>query len=136
MERTGRDLYDSKRLPPAQPALKQLSPPVPTCMREMRRYWSNPFKSKLSNRGFFKMEIYGMKKLGWPKFQQWRLQVAFHLHPNHHFLLTSSTTSPPESFRRATGMWQSVCSLNATTLLSAYQVEIMEEMGRQLDSGT
>ncbi|GAA6100728.1 uncharacterized protein LOC120731516, partial [Tachysurus ichikawai] len=29
---------------------------------------------------------------------------------------------------------QSVCSLNAVTLLSAYQAEILEEMGRQLDS--
>ena len=31
---------------------------------------------------------------------------------------------------------QSVCSLNAMTLLSAFQVEILEEMGRQLDSGS
>ena len=31
---------------------------------------------------------------------------------------------------------QSVCSLNAMTLLSAYQAEILEEMGRQLDSGS
>ncbi|KAL0172803.1 hypothetical protein M9458_033114, partial [Cirrhinus mrigala] len=30
---------------------------------------------------------------------------------------------------------QSVCSLNAVTLLSAYQVEILEETGCQLDSG-
>jgi len=30
---------------------------------------------------------------------------------------------------------QSVCSLNAVTLLSAYQGEILEEMDRQLDSG-
>ncbi|KAL1274415.1 hypothetical protein QQF64_027229 [Cirrhinus molitorella] len=30
---------------------------------------------------------------------------------------------------------QSVCSVNAVTLLSAYQVEILEEMGRQLDLG-
>ncbi|XP_065137013.2 uncharacterized protein [Paramisgurnus dabryanus] len=30
---------------------------------------------------------------------------------------------------------QSVCSLNAVTLLSAYLAEISEEMGRQLDSG-
>ncbi|KAF0046098.1 hypothetical protein F2P81_002627 [Scophthalmus maximus] len=31
---------------------------------------------------------------------------------------------------------QPVCSLNAVTLLSAYQAEILEEMGRQLDSGS
>ncbi len=29
-----------------------------------------------------------------------------------------------------------MCSLNAVTLLSAYQAEILEEMGRQLDSGS
>lgn len=28
-----------------------------------------------------------------------------------------------------------MCSLNATTLLSAYQAEILEEMGCQLDTG-
>lgn len=32
-------------------------------------------------------------------------------------------------------MYKYVCSLNAVTLLSAYQAEILEEMGWQLDSG-
>lgn len=31
---------------------------------------------------------------------------------------------------------QAVCSFNATTLLSAYHAEILEEMGRQLDAGS
>ena len=42
-----RDLYDDKRLPPAQPPSKQVLPAVPICMKEMSRYWSN----QASNQG-------------------------------------------------------------------------------------
>ena len=71
--------------------------------------------------------------------------VAYHLHPNHRYLSASSGISLPGKMDRLTAstyQWmykyaaQSVCSLNATTLLSAYQAEFLEEMGRQLDSGS
>ncbi|KAL6461987.1 hypothetical protein MHYP_G00301320 [Metynnis hypsauchen] len=70
--------------------------------------------------------------------------VAYHLHPNRRAISASTHISLPSKMDRLTAsiyqrMYkyaaQSVCSLNAVTLLSAYQAEILEEMGRQLDSG-
>ena len=71
--------------------------------------------------------------------------VAYHLHPNRRSLSISSGISLPGKMDRLTASTyqrmyiyaaQSVCLLNAMTLLSAYQAEILEEMGRQLDSGS
>ncbi|KAK9519956.1 hypothetical protein VZT92_022647 [Zoarces viviparus] len=59
-----RDLYDGKKLPPAQPPSKQLLPAVPVCMKEMSRYWSSPLKSKLPTRGYSKLEVEGKEELG------------------------------------------------------------------------
>ncbi|XP_034564504.1 uncharacterized protein LOC117830473 [Notolabrus celidotus] len=139
-----RDLYDGKRLPPAQPAAKQLLPPVPACMKEMSRYWSSPFKSKLPAKGYSKLEIKGMGELGLAEPPKVEPSVAFHLHPDRRSVSASSSISLPGKTERLTAsvlqrMYryaaQSVCSLNAQTLLSAYQAEMLEEMGRQLDSG-
>ncbi|KAK0156238.1 hypothetical protein N1851_000491 [Merluccius polli] len=140
-----RDLYDGKRLPPAQPPSKQLLPAVPICMKEMSRYWSSPFKSKLPTKGCSKLEIHGMGELGLAEPPAVEPSVAYHLHPNRRSLSTSSGISLPGKTDRLTASTyqrmykyaaQSVCSLNAMTLLSAYQAEILEEMGRQLDSGS
>ncbi|XP_034567334.1 uncharacterized protein LOC117832353 [Notolabrus celidotus] len=139
-----RDLYDGKRLPPAQPAAKQLLPPVPACMKEMSRYWSSPFKSKLPAKGYSELEIKGMGELGLAEPPKVEPSVAFHLHPDRCSVSASSSISLPGKTERLTAsvlqrMYryaaQSVCSLNAQTLLSAYQAEMLEEMGRQLDSG-
>ena len=140
-----RDLYDGKRLPPAQPPSKQLLPAVPICMKEMSRYWSSPFKSKLPTKGCSKLEIHGMGELGLAEPPAVEPSVAYHLHPNRRSLSASSGISLPGKLDRLTASTyqrmykyaaQSVCSLNAMTLLSAYQAEILEEMGRQLDSGS
>ncbi|XP_041840350.1 uncharacterized protein LOC121639256 [Melanotaenia boesemani] len=140
-----RDLYDGKRLPPAQPPPKQLLPAVPACMKEMSRYWPSPFKSKLPTKGCSKLEIQGMSELGLAEPPAVEPSVAYHLHPNRRSVSASSSVSLPSKSDRLTAsiyqrMYkyaaQSVCSLNAVTLLSAYQAEILEEMGRQLDSQT
>lgn len=60
-----RDLYNGKRLPTTQQPAKQLLPAVPACMKEMKRYWSSPLKSKLPTKGYSQIEIHGMGKLGW-----------------------------------------------------------------------
>ena len=139
-----RDLYDGKRLPPAQPPSKQLLPAVLICMKEMSRYWSSPFKSKLPTKGCSKLEIHGMGELGLAEPPAVEPSVAYHLHPNRRSLSASSGISLPGKMDRLTASTyqrmykyaaQSVCSLNAMTLLS-YQAEILEEMGRQLDSGS
>ncbi|GLD48525.1 uncharacterized protein AKAME5_000248800, partial [Lates japonicus] len=140
-----RDLYDSKRLPPAQPPAKQFLPAVPACMKEVSRYWSNPFKSKLPTKGYSNLEIHGMGELGLAGPPVVEPSVAYHLHLNHHSLSASSSIVLPSKTERVTAsdfqrMYkyaaQSVCSLNAMTLLSAYQAEILEEMGWQLDTGS
>lgn len=138
-----RDLYDGKRLPPTQPPPKQLLPAVPACIKEMSRYWPSPFKSKLPTKGCSKLEIQGMSELGLTEPPAVEPSVAHHLHPNRKSISASSSISLPSKSDRLTAsiyqrMYkyaaQSVCSLNAVTLLSAYQAEILEEMGRQLDS--
>ncbi|KAI7790222.1 putative GAG protein [Triplophysa rosa] len=143
-EGTVRDLYDRKRLPPAQPAARQLLPAVPACMKEMSRYWDSPFKSKLPTKGHSMVEIQGMGELGLAGPPAVESSVVFHLHPSRRSISASSQISLPGKMDRLTAAvyqrmykyaGQSVCSLNAITLLSAYQAEILEEMGPQLDSG-
>lgn len=139
-----RDLYDGKRLPPAQPPPKQLLPAVPACM-EMRRFWANPLKSRLPVQGYSKLEVHGMRDLGLTEPPVVEPLVAYHLHPNRRAISASSNVPLPSKMERVTSSIfrrtyeyaaQSACVLNTVTLLSAYQGEILEKMGRQLDSGT
>ncbi len=60
-----RDLYNGKRLSPAQPAARQLLPAVPACMKEMSRHWSSPFKSKLLLRAIPCWRFRGWENWGW-----------------------------------------------------------------------
>lgn len=145
VEGAERDLYDGKRLPTSQSPAKQLLPAVPACMKEMRRYWSSPFKCKLPTKGYSQLEIHGMEELGLAGPPVMESSVAYHLHPNCCSLAASSSISLPTKMERVTAaifrrMYkygaQAVSSLNVTTLLSAYQAEILEEMGCQLDTGS
>lgn len=145
MEGVERDLYDGRRLPPAQVMAKQLLPAVPACMKEMRRFWSSPLKSKLPARGCARFDIQGMDELGLSGPPAVETSVAYHLHPNRRTISAASNISLPSKMERFTASTyqriykyaaQSVCSLNVVTLLSAYQAEILEEMGRQLDSAS
>ena len=144
MEGKERDIYDGKRLPPAQPPAKQLLPAVPACMREMNRFWTSPYRSKQTTQGYSKLEVHGMEGLGLAEPPAVEPSVAYHLHPNRSSVSAASNISLPSKSERTTaGIYQriykyaaqSVCSLNAVTLLAAYQAEILEEMGQQLDSG-
>ena len=132
-----RDLYDGKRLLPACSPAKQLLPAVPACMAEMSRFWSSPFRSKVTTQGSSKLEGLAEPPAVEPS-------LAYHLPPSRRSISASSHISlPGKTERTAAGVYQriykyaaqSVCSLNAVTLLSAYQAEVLEEMGRQLDSG-
>ncbi|KAK7907218.1 hypothetical protein WMY93_015830 [Mugilogobius chulae] len=129
--------------PPTTP--KQLLPAVPACMKEMRRFWDNPLKSKLPVQGYSKLEIQGMKELGLAEPPAVEPSVAFHLHPNRRAISASSSIPLPNKMERVTSSIfqrtykyaaQAACVLNTVTLLSAYQGEILEDMGQQLDSGT
>ncbi|KAE8298002.1 hypothetical protein D5F01_LYC02488 [Larimichthys crocea] len=115
MEGATRDLYDGKRLPPA----KQLLPVVPACMTKMSRFWSSPFKRAREPAGT-------------------QLEDGCHsagVQLERELLSCYYCTAAGVYQRMYKYAAQSVCSLNAVTLLSAYQAEILEEIGRQLDSG-
>ena len=76
-----RDLYDGKSLPPARPPAKQLLPAVPACMAEMSRFWSSPFKSKVTTQGYSKLKVHGMAELGLAEPPAVEPSLAYHLHP-------------------------------------------------------
>ncbi|GLD57020.1 uncharacterized protein AKAME5_002869600 [Lates japonicus] len=76
-----RDLYDGKRLPLAQLPVKQLLLAVPACMKEVSRYWSNLFNSKLPTKGYSKLEMHGMGELGLAEPPVVEPSVAYYLHP-------------------------------------------------------
>ncbi len=71
--------------------------------------------------------------------------VANHLHPGRRTALSSNEASlPGKTEHFAASVFEkickssalAVCALNATFLLTAYQAELLEEMGHQLDSGS
>lgn len=102
MEGVERDLYDGRRLPPAQVMAKQLLPAVPACMKEMRRFWSSPLKSKLPARGCARFEIQGMDELGLSGPPAVETSVAYHHHPDRRTISAASNISLPSKMERFT----------------------------------
>lgn len=141
-EGTERDLYDGRRLPPTPVHTKQLLPAVPDCMREVRKYWDAPFRSKLPTRGYTTLEVGDMKELGLSGPPPVEASIAHHLHPNRRTMpAASGVTLPTKADRITASVLQRIykcagraaCSLNAVTLLSAYQARILEDLGKQID---
>ncbi|RXN18450.1 transforming isoform X3 [Labeo rohita] len=111
-----RDLYDGKRLPSHAPAVnKVIAVPV--------------------------LDVHNMEELGMSNPPPVELSIAHHLNPNHREPLSSLpgrtkrlTASVFQKIYRSSAL--AVRALNATSLLTAYQAELMEEMGRQMDAGS
>lgn len=110
-------------------------------MKEMSRYWSSLFKSKLPTKGNSQLEVQRLGELGLTEPPVVEPSVAYHLQPNHCSLSASSNISLGCEVEYLTTFifqrmyiyaGQSVCSLYAMTLLSAYHMEILEE----LDTGS
>ena len=142
---TERDLYDGKRLPSRLPPARQFIPAVPACVAEMKKFWDKPFSHRVSVKGFSRLDVQGMDDLGMADPPPVETSVANHLHPSRRAALSSTGASlPGKTERFAASVFQkiykstalSVRALNATSLLTAYQAELLEEMGRQLDSGS
>lgn len=142
---TERDLYDGKRLPSRAPPAKQLIPAVPACVSEMKRFWDKPFSHRVPVKGFSRLDVDKMEELGMSNSPPVELSVAHHLHPNRRTAFSSALASLPGRTDRLTAsvfqkIYRSsalaVRALNATSLLTAYQAELMEEMGRQMDAGS
>ncbi|RXN05998.1 putative GAG protein [Labeo rohita] len=140
-----RDLYDGKRLPSRAPAVKQVIPAVPACVSEMKRFWDKPFSHRVPVKGFSRLDVHNMEELGMSNPPPVELSVAHHLNPNRRAAFSSASASLPGRTERLTAsvfqkIYRSsalaVRALNATSLLAAYQAELMEEMGRQMDAGS
>lgn len=139
-----RDIFDGKRLPSRAPPARQLLPAVPACVVETKRFWDKPFSHRVPVKGFSTVDIHGMDELGLSTPPTVEPSVAHHLHPSRRISLSAGNVTLPEKTDRFTAsvfqkIYKSsslgVRTLNATTLLSAYQAELLEEMGSQLDSG-
>lgn len=139
------DLYDEKRLPSCISPAKQLIPALPPCVAEMHSFWDKPFSHRVPVKGFSRLDLYNMEDLGMLNPKPVVLSVANHLHPNRRTALSSISPSLPGwTERLSASLFQKIyCSsalavraLNATSLLTAYQSELMEEMGRQTDAGS
>ncbi|GAA6100205.1 uncharacterized protein LOC115772683, partial [Tachysurus ichikawai] len=115
-----RDLYDEKRLLPTHSAVRQLLPAVPACMKEMSRYWSSPFKSKLPTKGHSMLEIQGMEELGLAGTPAVEPSVAYHLHPNRQSVSSSLQFSLEMGRQLDSGvpnpaLWDEICVVNDLT---------------------
>ncbi|KAE8291639.1 hypothetical protein D5F01_LYC08995 [Larimichthys crocea] len=89
-------------------------------MTEMSRFWSSPFKSKVTTQGYSKLEVHGMAELGLAEPPAVEPSLAYHLHPSRRSISASSRISLP-------------VGLLAKRRHAVFTV--LEEMGRQLDSG-
>ncbi|KAJ8332968.1 hypothetical protein SKAU_G00418640 [Synaphobranchus kaupii] len=112
-----RDLYDGKWLPSRQPPGRQLLPAVPACMKEIRKYWDKPFRSRVPVKGYSSLEIHGGSDLGVGDPPLVEPAVAYHLHPNRRATLSSAGPSLPGKMERFTAsmgvpdpaVWEEIC---------------------------
>ncbi|KAL0199141.1 hypothetical protein M9458_007681, partial [Cirrhinus mrigala] len=127
-------------LPPA----KQLLPALPACIAEMKRSWDKPFFHRVPVKGFSSLDVSEMEGLGLSNLPMVEQSVAHHLHWNRRTTLSSASPSLPGKMERFTAsMYQkmykssalAVKALNVTSLLTAYQAQLLEEFGTQLDTG-
>ncbi|RXN29965.1 copper homeostasis cutC -like protein [Labeo rohita] len=137
------DIYDGKRLPSRLPPAKQLLPALPACIAEMKRSWDKPFSHRVPVKGYSSLDVSEMEGLGLSNLPTVEQSVAHHLHPNRRTTLSSASPSLPGKMERFTAsMYQkiykssalAVRALNVTSLLTAYQAELLEELGTQLDT--
>lgn len=140
-----RDLYDGKILPSRQASKKQVMPAVLACMKEMKRFWDKPFRHRVPVKGFSSLEVADGDEWGLGDPPVVEQVVASHLHPSHWSVLAAAGHTLPSKMERfSASMYQkmyksaaqSVKNLNVITLLTAYQVELFQEMGLLLDKGS
>ncbi|XP_057201458.1 uncharacterized protein LOC130561270 [Triplophysa rosa] len=125
-----RDVYDGKVLGPPPGPRKQLFPVLPACAKHVRHYWSDPLNLK---HGLAGLEVKDMPS------------IARHLNPVQGGLLAPpKPVLPGKMDRFSASVHQAaykssalaVRALNVSSLLSAYQAEILEDLGQQLDKGS
>ncbi len=132
-----------KSLSSCLPQAKQLLPALPPCIAEMKHSWDKPFFHHVPVKGYSSLDLSEMEGLGLSNPPTVKQSVAHHLHPNRRTTLSSASSSFPGKMEHFVSMYQkmykssalAVRTLNVTSLLMAYQAELLEELGKQLDAG-
>lgn len=138
-----RDLCDWKRLPSHTAPVKQLLPTVPACFREAKSLWDKTLTSKIFARGTPSLDMHNMhymEESGFVNPPNVEPSLAYHLSPSRHFTNDTGTSLPRkmESFTASIfkktykASAQAIIALNVTSVLLAYQAELLKEVRKQL----
>ncbi|XP_029973330.1 uncharacterized protein LOC115407110 [Salarias fasciatus] len=138
---TTRSRYEGKKFPQAARTAKQLLPVFPELLDELSSSWKDhPFSGRSSIHGASSLDCEGMEKLGILRMPPMEPLVAAHLHPR---LAASSRdpTLPSKADRIQSAMTErayraaalAVRALNVSSMLSAYQAELFEDMATKPD---
>ncbi len=131
---TTKSRYESKRLPRAKRAARQLLPVFPELLEELAVTWKDkPFTSKLPVQGESALDVEAMEKAGLLRMPPMEPLVAAHLQPKH--TAAANLTLPSKADRFQSSMTEraykaialSVRALNTTSRLTVYQVELQDE---------
>ncbi|KAJ8344349.1 hypothetical protein SKAU_G00316780 [Synaphobranchus kaupii] len=86
-------------------------------MKEIRKYWDKPFRSRVPVKGYSSLEIHGGSDLGVGDPPLVEPAVAYHLHPNRRATLSSAGPSLPGKLERFTAsMYQKVYKSASQTI--------------------
>ncbi|XP_052473657.1 uncharacterized protein LOC128030230 [Carassius gibelio] len=137
-----RDIYDGKVLGSPPGPGKQLFPVLPACAKHMRHNWSEPLDFK---HGLSGLEVKDMAAHGMGDPPAIEPSIARHLNPAQGGLLAPPKSVLPNKLDRFSASVHqaaykssalAVRALNVSSLLSAYQAEILDELGQQLKKRT
>lgn len=137
-----RDIYDGKLLGLPPGPRKQLFPVLPACAKHMKHYWGDPLNLK---QGLAGLEVKDMASIGMGDPPVIEPSIARHLSPIQGGLLAPPKPVLPNKMDRFSASVHqaayrssavTVRALNVSSLLSAYQAELLDDLGQQLDKGT
>ena len=138
---TAKSRYEGKKLPQATRAARQLLPVFPELLDELSTSWKDhPFSGKNPIHGASSLDFEDMEKLGLLRLPPMEPLVAAHLHPRQ----TNSSrnpTLPTKADRFQSAMTErayraaALCAraLNVSSMLTAYQAELCEDMSTRPD---
>lgn len=104
--------------------VRELLPAVPACPREAKSSWEKPRTSKILARGTPSLD--NMEESGFGNPPTVEPSLAYHLSPLHRVPNETSTSLHVKAERFTSA--QAIRALNVTSLLLAYQVQLLEEV--------
>ena len=134
---TSRSRYEGKNLPQAARTKRQLLPVFPKMLDEVSVSWRDrPFSNKAPIQGASSLDCDGMERLGLLRMPPMEPLVAAHLQPRLASTPSRNPMLPAKAdwFQSAMTEWAykaaafSARALNVSSLLTAYQAELCEDM--------